>query len=290
MKTLYRKIAQIMKNRAVRKRFRRWMSVVAVVVVFITTYATVLPAITLEKTASCGIEEHQHSDECYDDELICGQEESEGHHHDDSCYTVTRELVCQEKEHQHSEENGCYDEEGNLTCELSEHVHDDSCYKEVETLTCGQKESEGHHHTEACYKKVLVCGKEEHIHGTLCYEIGEDQEEDTSAESVPENAAAGNSKETAVDQAEEEIQTGNYVPELDPVVLESLFGKHTGFYYYHPEEGEELLASSTEITDWQELKDDTVLASGDLVRMYLQYSIPAGSLNLTNTVTRYRLP
>lgn len=293
MKALYRKIAQIMRNRTLRKRLRRYMSVIAVIVVFVTTYATVLPAITLEKTASCGIEEHQHSDDCYEEKLICGQEESDGHHHDDSCYTVTKELVCQEKEHQHSEENGCYDEEGNLICKLSEHVHDDSCYEEVETLTCGQEESEGHHHTDACYEKVLVCGKEAHTHGAECYgtteETPEENTQSTSAEEIPENAA-DNSKASEAELTAEEAQPENYVPELDPVVLETMFGKYTGFYYYHPEEGEEVPESSTDITDWQELKDDTVLASEDLVRMYLPYTIPAESLNATNSIAQYRLP
>ena len=170
MQRLLEKIREILRNRRIRMFFTRVVSLMAAIIVFVTTYALVLPAITLEKTASCGIEEHQHNKGCYELVLTCDQEESEGHHHDDSCYTVTRELECDMDEHQHSQENGCYDEEGNLICELPEHVHDDSCYKEVKTLTCGLEESKGHHHTDACYEKVLVCEKEVHTHSEECYQ------------------------------------------------------------------------------------------------------------------------
>ena len=273
--------------------FTRFVSLVAAIVVFITTYALVLPAITLEKTASCGLDEHQHSDECYEYVLTCGQEESEGHHHDDSCYTVTRELECQLEEHQHSPEDGCYDEEGNLICQLEEHTHDDDCYSEVKELTCGREESEGHHHTDACYEKVLVCGKEVHTHSKECYTDdgdadGSNEEAADQASSVPmPDEAAG---EQTAEAAGEENLSDNYVPELDPLNLEAVLGKETGFYYFHAEEGQEMPSNSAEITDWQKVEEETELASTDLVKMYLPYTIPAGSLNETNPTARYRLP
>ena len=159
MKVLLSKVRETLRKNRTRKLLMRLISVFSAVVVFITTYALILPAITLELNASCGIEEHQHSEECYEERLICGQEESDGHHHDDSCYEVSRELICETPEHQHSVDNGCFDADGNLICEFAEHVHDDSCYREIKTLVRGQEESDGHHHTDACYEKVLVCGK-----------------------------------------------------------------------------------------------------------------------------------
>ena len=75
------------------KQRRDWQKVVftlACVVVFCTTYAMILPAITLEQN-SCGLTEHTHTDACYmhqeilpevTDLLICGQEE---HTHTDQC-------------------------------------------------------------------------------------------------------------------------------------------------------------------------------------------------------------
>ena len=316
MQALLRKIRQILKDRRTRRFFTRAVSSVAAIVVFVTTYALILPAITLEKTASCGIEEHQHSDSCYEAELVCGQEESDGHHHDGSCYSIKTELSCESREHQHSAEDGCYDADGNLVCELQEHVHDDSCYEEVRTLTCGQAESKGHHHTDACYEKVLVCGKEVHTHSEKCYgESGStDAAEDDASVGMPsEQAGAGASGNTgnitdpgntgntgntgtAVPEASdstataEAAQPDSYVPELDPVDMEAVLNSHTDFYYFHAEEGEEVPANSTEIADWRKVEEDTTLTSTDLVKVYFAYTIPAGSLNETNPSSRYRLP
>ena len=126
MKVLLRRIRQILRDRRVRRFFTRVVSTIAAVVVFVTTYALILPAITMEATAACGIEEHQHSDDCWSERLVCGMEESDGHKHDDSCYTVSRELACEISKHEHSMDNGCYDENGNLVCSLTEHRHSDS--------------------------------------------------------------------------------------------------------------------------------------------------------------------
>ena len=123
MKELLRRIRQILKDRRVRRFFTRVVSTVAAIVVFVTTYALILPAITLEATPVCGVEAHQHTDECYEDVLVCEIPESDGHKHTDECYSVELVLVCEETEHTHSVENGCYDEDGNLICESPEHVH-----------------------------------------------------------------------------------------------------------------------------------------------------------------------
>ena len=103
------------KNKRLRKskksffRWQNWKKVVAVlagVAVFATTYALILPAITLEGDAACGIEEHVHSEEagCYETVLSCGLEEGEEHTHTDECYTL--ELICTQEEHTHTDE--CY--------------------------------------------------------------------------------------------------------------------------------------------------------------------------------------
>ena len=72
--------------------------------------------------------------------------------------------------------------------------------------------------------------------------------------------------------------------------MEAVLGKETGFYYFHAEEGQEMPSNSAEITDWQKVEEDTELTPTDLVKMYLPYTIPAGSLNETNPTARYRLP
>lgn len=104
MKTLLRKIRQILRDRKTRRFFTRFISTLAAVVVFVTTYALVLPAITMEAEAQCGMEAHQHSDECYEDQLVCGQDGSPGHVHDSSCYRKV--LICGKQAHTHSVE--CY--------------------------------------------------------------------------------------------------------------------------------------------------------------------------------------
>ena len=171
----------------------RIISVTAAVVVFVTTYALVLPAITMETEAQCGIEAHQHSDECYTDELVCEIPESPGHVHTDACYEVSQVLVCETPEHEHSVENGCYDEDGNLICELADHHHavEDGCYKEVKELVCDIPESEGHTHDSSCYKKVLTCGKEVHTHSTACYHIDAANKAATEAAAVASTESAG---------------------------------------------------------------------------------------------------
>lgn len=92
-----------------RKRRRSvWNQLVralACLVVFVTTYAMILPAITVSHEVICGYEEHTHSDDCYL-VLNCGQEESETHTHTDDCYILGPEPVCGLTAHTHSEE--CY--------------------------------------------------------------------------------------------------------------------------------------------------------------------------------------
>ena len=414
----------------------RIISVTAAVVVFVTTYALVLPAITMETEAQCGIEAHQHSDECYTDELICKIPESPGHVHTDTCYELSQVLVCETPEHEHSVENGCYDEGGNLICELAEHHHtvDDGCYKEVKELVCDIPESEGHTHDSSCYKKVLTCGKEVHIHSTACYHIdaaskaateaaavastesaaiaGTDSMMSTKASTTSEAAAftdnlsddeidesnigtigtdtsanlenvdttstdsdaasanpGGESgtwtpAEETIDSAVSETNSGaegstasaasssatsstsstasttekateenaGYVPVLEELNINAVINNHTGIYYYHPESDSatDSNEASTEDSDgtvtadnnnntvavdnnddsantvtdgsaipaedWHRIPNNTEhdetpeLGESDLLRIYLAYTIPAGSLNETNTVTRYRLP
>ena len=163
---------------------------------FCTTYALILPAITLEKRANCGIPEHTHTDSCYTTRLTCTLEEGEGHTHSQDCYTTTTRLTCplaeceghthtedcyettrnlicpleEDENHTHGEE--CYETVTTLVCPLEEcegHTHTDACYEKVTELTCGCEECQGHFHTEDCYERVLTCGCEEHTHTLSCY-------------------------------------------------------------------------------------------------------------------------
>lgn len=310
MKALIKKINRILKDRRTRRLLTRIVSVSAALVVFVTTYALVLPAITMEAEAQCGIEAHQHDDSCYEDVLVCGQEESEGHTHDESCYSISQELICEIPEHQHDE--NCYDEDGNLQCQLQEHEHTADCYKEVRELTCTLEESEGHHHTDACYEKNLICGKEVHTHSPDCYEkeaadavaastgytagtdssiVAEEIDHATvENQGTEESAAAATTNVLLSEDLQSEDLSDGYVPQLDSLYFDAVLNNHTAFYYFHPEEGEEVPANSADITSWKLVDKNTELAPTDLVKAYLSYTIPAGSLNETNQIARYRLP
>ena len=186
-----------------KKRWYRVVTCLAAVVVFCTTYALILPAITLEK--KCEIPEHTHTEACYTKvttqekrNLACGVDaDTVIHHHDSSCYDENGNLWCLLPEvsaHVHGED--CYTvstiepphvhtaecyarERGELICTESTepvHLHTEECYSESRNLTCGQEESSGHSHGEGCYDESgeLICTLEEsagHCHDDTCYTI-----------------------------------------------------------------------------------------------------------------------
>ena len=77
-------IRRILRDKARLKRWRKTMLCLSCVVVFITVYALILPAITLERKTVCGLEEHTHTEACYTEgELKCDREE---HVHTETCY------------------------------------------------------------------------------------------------------------------------------------------------------------------------------------------------------------
>lgn len=200
---------QYLKRRRRRTLWKRSVMTMAAVVVFFTTYFLILPAITMERTYYCDFEEHEHEEDCYKKELICGfleeLEQAESHEHKDHCYVETSNFLCQLTEteghvhvdeckkiesicfcekQEHAHNTTCYGEDGTNICGLEEHVHTDGCYTSKETFLCGLEESEGHFHTENCYEtvKTLICKKEEivitvkqsddqdsHKHTDTCY-------------------------------------------------------------------------------------------------------------------------
>lgn len=92
-------IKKLLKDKARLKKWKRITLALSCVVVFCVVYALTLPAITLEGKTICGMEEHTHTEECYqDDELVCGKEE---HQHSEDCY----EKEEQEEEQPLEEEN-----------------------------------------------------------------------------------------------------------------------------------------------------------------------------------------
>lgn len=88
-------IKKLLNDKARLKKWKRITLALSCVVVFCVVYALTLPAITLEGKTICGMEEHTHSEECYqDDELVCGKEE---HQHTEDCYEKEEEQPVEEE-------------------------------------------------------------------------------------------------------------------------------------------------------------------------------------------------
>ena len=129
-------------------------------------YETVLVE---HKELICGQEEHTHDETCPVDpdtgDFLCGYEE---HTHTDDCYTTETEteekLICGYEEGQVLSDGTAADEDGIAALEdtnTATSVADDSSSEAV-------SEPVLHHHTEACYKKVLTCTIPEHTHTLAC--------------------------------------------------------------------------------------------------------------------------
>ncbi|MDY2813406.1 MAG: SpaA isopeptide-forming pilin-related protein [Dorea sp.] len=215
--TLMRHVKKILQNYRRKKTWQKVVTVMAAVVVFITTYMLILPAITMEANLVCGKEEHTHTEECYqtqpeqreltctkeslnihkhtsdcydeNDVLICGYANYVVHTHDGNCFDAEGDLVCtlpEVKEHTHTD--GCYNANGELICDQPEvilHDHTEECYDGAGNLICGKLETKKHQHTDDCFTvtletKELVCEKEEHQHTDECYNV-EDESDENSA-------------------------------------------------------------------------------------------------------------
>lgn len=182
-----------------RRVWRGCVSTLACIVVFCVTYALILPAITMEKEAFCGIAEHTHEAQCYgaqsvtvcapggeedlpvlhshdafcyqEDALICTLPELAGHVHTDTCYeTITLEA--------HAHDDSCSGQvRGSLLCQLPEeagHAHEAACYGPGQSLICTDTPREGHSHADTCYTvtRELTCKTAEtagHSHSESCY-------------------------------------------------------------------------------------------------------------------------
>lgn len=105
-------IQNFLKNHEKHKKYIALLLVLSIVVSFAVPFSLIMPAVSMTGELICGMEEHIHSDECY--ELSCGLEESDEHLHNADCYT----LVCDIPEHIHSQEcYSDYQEENNFDFE-----------------------------------------------------------------------------------------------------------------------------------------------------------------------------
>ena len=167
-------VTHYQKRRRWNRNWKRITTVLASVVVFITTYALILPAITLEHDYICGKEVHTHTDACYQlaepahvFSMICTGDTLGVHTHTVACYNEDSELICGCADFVlHTHNDRCFNNAGDLICTLPEmkaHTHDETCLKQP------------HVHAESCYIQQhgeLICPLEEgsvHTHIDTCY-------------------------------------------------------------------------------------------------------------------------
>ena len=199
-------VEKYMKQSKKRRTWTKIVSVLACVVVFCTTYALILPAITQENKVTCTLAEHKHDENCYKtivtEKLICTKPEIIYHEHTDECYEIV-ETAAQAGNDQASdsaaetaseeesvdvteiiadgqgEESGVMEDsemaQGTSAIETEELGDETSTEVTTEKiLVCTKPEKEVHEHTETCYEKIeseptLSCELQEHVHGLACY-------------------------------------------------------------------------------------------------------------------------
>ena len=146
-------------------RRKKIVTVLACVVVFCTTYALILPAITLESG----------------EKLICTEESVSGHVHNAECKDADGRIQCGYADYViHTHDENCKDADGNLICgldEIKEHTHTDECY-EVNAEEVSEKdgqaeddEDEADDNNEKTAEKKLICTEPEviaHTHDENC--------------------------------------------------------------------------------------------------------------------------
>lgn len=195
-KDIYSQAEQLNKKHRRKRTWYKILSVPICLVVFVTTYALILPAITMESTPDtyCGKAEHVHTDDCYEfpgtpahKEIQCtaGADLGQGE------YII------------HKHDSFCFDDSGKLLCTLAEqdeHVHTDACY-DGDNLICGLVTGIVHQHTADCVISVpatepqgLACTVEEHKHTEACFMNPEDEAssgetgDDVPADKTPASA------------------------------------------------------------------------------------------------------
>lgn len=188
-----------------RRRWRRAVSVLACAVVFCTTYALILPAITLSAEPKCGLEEHTHTEDCYETRLVCGQTES-GPETAPETAADPVDGTAPESDPAPAEDSG--------DAPSPESVPEDAAPTES-----------AHVHTEACYQQVLTCGKPEHTHTDACWSDPAAAEDPKDWE--PEDLTGDWNRDTlAVALAQE-----GYRPSEDYFTVDDA-GEHIGYTRY----------------------------------------------------------
>lgn len=220
-----RMIKEINRNSHEKSVWKRIITVLACVVVFGTTYALILPAITMDAKKT----------------MACTEETASGHVHLEACKAQDGEtLTCGYSDYViHTHDENCYDPDGNLICgleEVKEHRHTEECYKEVPTQTevedrkiskeliCSEPEVIYHEHNEKCFdeNEMLICKEPQilkHQHTDQCFVTEKEEvKESQEPEEVEQTEEPEQQEPEAVKQPETEESE---IEELAPSVEET---------------------------------------------------------------------
>ena len=287
------KHSDYLKKKKTRETRKKIISVISAIVVFITTYALVLPAITLDVSKASqepgiAFEQMQFKTTASAASVTAA---------DSTVEVQVEEAQVEEPEAEAPAEEAIQEEPA------------ESSEEEVSAVSDEQEEIPA----EPEQVETPAEPEQEQAPATETEEVQEDKSEESSSETASSSetdsseAQAADTQKTAeqtdVDQSGTEATDAAaaattaetaaefQIPTLDALDFDDILTDKTAFYYYHPENAEEAEnLSSDSIDDWKKAGSDTVLAPEDFVRVYLSYEIPAGALNETNTVARYRLP
>ena len=164
------------KFRRSRKHLRRYTALLLALALTTTLFVNwQLHSVGIAKTADylCGLEEHEHTADCYPKVLVCGYEE--GQPEDGTATLPSSDTTLDESFGvDAAADTGST---ASAAAELSSepeyifvpHEHTDDCYQEVKTLTCYEEE---HEHTDDCFSPEdgsLICDKFPHTHDDSCY-------------------------------------------------------------------------------------------------------------------------
>lgn len=207
----------------IRRKRKRWQKLVlflSCLVVFSTTYALILPAITMTEPPLCGLEEHQHGPSCYEVVLNCPFEETESTVQTGES-TTSEPTTTSEPPATTSETSAEItstsdaptsepattseppDTASETTSETSAEPTSDAPTSEPTTeteppattsetsaeTTATASDSEPatpHRHTEDCYQKHLICTLPEHQHSDACSQKTTANPSETAPEPLPQ--------------------------------------------------------------------------------------------------------
>ena len=283
------------KNRETRKKI---ISVISAIVVFVTTYALILPAITLDASKAgqepgITFEQMQFratasaASVTAADGTVGEVQAEEASAEKTAAEEDAGEEIIEEEAAEHTEEETSavsdQKEEADQAVEEApaEPVQEEAPAAETEEIQIEEDESADEKADEEPSSEPVR--KEAQTAGTQksADQAAVDQPDKSDVEAT-DAAAAASTEETAAEFR---------IPALDALDFDEILTGKTDFYFYHVEDTDENeTITSDSVDDWKKVGPDTILAPEDFVRVYLSYEIPAGALNETNSAARCRLP